>query len=220
MKPSRPLAHSYSALKQYENCPKQYYMQRISREIKPSYGEASIYGDRIHKQLEERIRDGVALPKESAAYEALAAAFAELPAEIAVEKEFTLNKELSQTGWWDADAWLRLKLDVLAIRGPEAVVADWKTGKRRVDWFQLELFSIVVMKVHQEVQQVKTSLVWLKDMKMDTHTYKREDAPALWNKLMGKVSLIENSVDKDHWPERPSGLCGWCPATKAQCRFK
>lgn len=217
---TKPLAHSYSALKLFENCPKQYYMQKISKEIKPSFGEASVYGNRIHDQLEHRLKDGTPLPTESAQYESLASAFASLPGELVAEQEFTLNKELNSTGWWSADAWLRLKLDILIIKGSTAVVGDWKTGKYRPDWFQLELFSIIVMKLYPEVQTVKASFIWLKDMRMDTQTFTRLDAPAIWAGFMAKVQRIEEALEKDKWPAKPSGLCPWCPATHAQCEFK
>ena len=215
---SKPLAHSYSALKQYENCPKQYYMQRITKEVKPSFGEASIYGNRIHEQLELRLKKGTPLPEESAKYEPLAVAFLALAGELVAEQEFTINKNLKATGWWDADAWLRAKLDILVINGTEAVVGDWKTGKYRPDFFQMELFAMLVFKLYPNVQRVKSSLIWLKDMKIDTETYTREDTHKLWEKLMGKVTRIEQSLAKDQWPPKPSGLCPWCPA-KDLCEF-
>ena len=217
---NKPLAHSYSALKQYENCPKQYQMQRITREVKPSFGEASIYGNRIHEQLELCLKGDTALPAESVQYEALVQAFASLPGQLVAEQEFTLNKELEPTGWWDADAWLRAKLDILIINGESAVVADWKTGKHRPDFFQLELFAILVFKLYPEVQTVRATFIWLKDMVMDTVVYKREDAPAIWEALMTKVQRIEHSLEKDQWPAKPSGLCPWCPLAQSQCEFR
>ena len=218
---TKPLAHSYSALKLYENCPKQYYMQKISKEIKPSFGEASIYGNRIHEQLEMRLKVGsTTLPEESIKYEPLVAAFAALPGQLVAEQEFTLNKELEPTGWWDDDAWLRAKLDILIINGPDALVADWKTGKRRPDFFQMELFAILVFKMYPDVQRVKTSLVWLKTNEIDTEQYARDEAPALWEKFYSKVGRIEASLETGKWPCKPSGLCPWCPATQRQCEFK
>ena len=38
------LTHSYSAIKMYDNCPKRYNMQRITKEVKDVQGEASLYG--------------------------------------------------------------------------------------------------------------------------------------------------------------------------------
>ena len=128
---TKPLAHSYSALKLYDNCPKQYEMQRISKVIKPSFGEASIYGNRIHEQLELRLKGEAILPDESAKYEVLAASFEAVAGELVAEQELVLTKELEPTTWWASDAWLRSKLDILILNGPDAIVADWKTGKRR-----------------------------------------------------------------------------------------
>ena len=217
---TKPLAHSYSALKQYDNCPKQYYMQRITKEVKPSFGEASIYGNRIHEQLELRLKGQAPLPDESAKYEALVRAFELMPGELVAEQEFCLNKALKPTGWWDADAWLRAKLDVLKINGALAVVADWKTGKHRPDFFQMEMFAMLVFKLYPDVQQVKASLIWLKDMKTDNQTYHRKDMDKLWVKFYSKVHRVEQSLEKNNWPCKPSGLCPYCPLTEAQCEFR
>jgi len=217
---SKPLAHSYSAIKQYENCPKQYYMQRITKEVKPSFGEASIYGNRIHEQLELNLKGESDLPAESVKYKPLVDAFAALPGELVPEQEFCLNARLEPTGWWDEDAWLRAKLDVLIVNGESAVVGDWKTGKHRPDFFQMELFAILVFKLYPDVGEVKASLIWLKSMQMDTEDYSKEDAPALWEKFYTKVNRIEQSLEKDDWPCKPSGLCPWCPCTESQCEFR
>lgn len=206
------LAHSYSSIKMFENCPKRYFHQRITKEVKDEGGEASIYGDRIHKQLEARLVHQTPLPEESARYEPLCRAFEALPGTLVAEQEYTLTQELKPTGWWDSDAWLRSKLDVLVIHNDTAVVGDWKTGKRRPDFDQLELFALQVFKHHPEVQRVKSSFVWLKDWKMDHQTYTRIDATSLWNKLFQKISRIEQALQHENWPAKPSGLCPWCPA--------
>ena len=57
------LAHSYSSMKMFENCPQRYYRQRILKDIKDEGGEASMYGERIHEMLEHRLRDNTELPK-------------------------------------------------------------------------------------------------------------------------------------------------------------
>jgi len=130
----------------------------------------------------------------------------------------TLNDSLKPTGWWDPDAWLRSKIDVLVRKGPEAIMFDWKTGKRRPDFDQLELFAVQVFKHYPEVQRVKTTFVWLKEMKMDHETYTREDMPNIWQRILSKIKRIEGSAEHNNWPAKPSGLCGWCPC-KSFCEF-
>ena len=206
------LSHSYSSIKLFENCPLRYYRQRITKDVVDEGGEASKYGERIHAFLENRLK-GSGLNAEIAQYEPLCLSVEKLAqqGELHIEKELVLTDNLTATGWWDADAWLRSKLDVLVIVGDEAVVMDWKTGKRNADQFQMQMFAAQVFKHYPDVQQVKTSLVWLKTMEMDTNTYKRSGMNAIWAEIMKRIQRIHSSLEHDNWPAKPSGLCRYCP---------
>jgi hypothetical protein len=211
------LAHSYSAIKQFENCPKQYNMQRVTKEVKATFGVEADWGNKIHEGLEVALKEGNFLG-EVKKYEPLINAFRQLDGDLFAEQEYTLNDKLEPTGWWDDDAWLRSKLDVLVLNPPLAVVADWKTGKHRPDFFQMELFAIQVFKHHPDIEEVRTSLVWLKDMVIDNAQYTKDEAPELWNKFYAKIHRIEAALKANTWPAKPSGLCPWCPA-KHLCEF-
>ena len=65
------LSHSFSAIKMYENCPKRYYHQRVLKEVKDQGGEATIWGERVHKFLEDRLAKATELPQEVARYDPL-----------------------------------------------------------------------------------------------------------------------------------------------------
>jgi len=213
------LSHSYSSIKMFENCPLNYYRQRIKKEIKDEGGEASIYGERIHAFLEARLK-GSGLDPEAAQYEPLCKSVEKLASqgELHIEMEATLTENLTPTTWWAPDAWLRSKLDVLVIIGPDAVVMDWKTGKRKADQFQMQLFAAQVFKHYPEVQRVKTSLVWLKTMEMDTHQYTRLDMNEVWGEIMRRIQRIHDAYEHGNWPARPSGLCRYCPC-RHDCDF-
>lgn len=213
------LAHSYSSLKLFENCPLRYYRQRIIKDIKDEGGEASIHGDRIHKLLEARLR-GSDLDPEISRYGPLCDAVEKLAleGELLIEHEMVLTENLTPTTWWAKDAWLRSKLDILVLKGPDAVVMDWKTGKRYPDFFQMLMFAAQVFKYYPEVQRVRSSLVWLKDLSMDTEDYDRADMARLWSQIMSKIHRIEEAVEVDNWPARPSGLCRYCPA-RHDCKY-
>ena len=213
------LAHSYSSITLYENCPLRYYRQRILKDVVDGGGEASKHGERIHAFLENRLK-GTDLPQEIINYEPLCKSVERIASngELHIEKELVLNDNLTPTGWWDADAWLRSKLDVLVITGNDAVVMDWKTGKRKVDFFQMQIFAAQVFKHYPHVQRVKTSLVWLKTMEMDTEQYNRIDINTVWAEIMKRIQRIHTSLEHDNWPAKPSGLCRFCPA-RHDCDF-
>lgn len=215
------LAHSYSALKLYENCPLRYYRQRIKKDVVDQGGPASIAGQRIHEQLEERLRSGAELPDETRENEWAVKIIESKPNwTVHPEQEMTLNKKLRPTGWWDADAWFRGKIDVLMLNEPKtkAIVLDWKTGKRRPDLFQMEIFAAMVFAHYESVTHVETALVWLKDRTLDRLSVTREELPHIWAEIMKKIVRIEASLDKDKWPAKPSGLCPYCPA-RPTCKY-
>jgi len=213
------LSHSYSSIKLFENCPLRYYRQRIAKDVVDEGGEASLYGERIHAFLEARLK-GSGLEPEAAQYEPLCQSVEKLAqrGELHIEKELVLNDELLPTGWWSPDAWLRSKLDVLIIIGTDAFVMDWKTGKPKTDQFQMQMFAAQVFKHYPEVQRVKTSLVWLKTMELDTEVYAKVHMHKLWTEILKRIQRIEAAYQHANWPAIPSGLCRYCPC-RHDCDF-
>jgi RecB family exonuclease len=214
------LSHSYSSIKLYENCPLRYYRQRILKDVVDEGGEASKHGERIHAFLENRLKTDQLLPQEVAHYEPLCAMVERIAhgGQLEIEKELVLTENLTPTGWWDSDAWLRSKLDVLVINGNDAIVMDWKTGKRKADFFQMQMFAAQVFKHYPEVVRVKTILVWLKTLEQDTETYNRININEVWAEIMKRIQRIHSSVEHDNWPAKPSGLCRYCPC-RHNCDF-
>lgn len=212
------LTHSFSSLKMYENCPKRYYYQRISKEVKDTGSDATYYGERVHEALEHRLESKVDLTEETKAYEPLCAMIEGLGGTLHVEQKLCLSENLTATGWWDDDAWLRSILDVLVIKDNTAIVFDWKTGKRRPDFTQLEMFALQVFRHHPDIDNVKSCFIWLKDMTMDSDTYHRTNSDDMWVGLLSRVERIKQSAEHGKWPPKPSGLCRYCPA-KNICEY-
>lgn len=212
------LTHSYSSIKLFENCPLRYYKQRITKEVRDEGGEASKHGERVHKALEDRIKGGVPLPPELEKHEPLCRAVESMGGKVEAEKELVLNWDLQPTGWWSDDAWLRSKLDIYVSIGHKAVIMDWKTGRRKPDFFQLEISAVQAFIHNPELRVVNTSFVWLKDGAIDAEIYKRENFAELLRKITDKTKRIEDAVYEDIWPPKPSGLCAYCPA-KSNCAF-
>lgn len=215
------LSHSFSSIKLFENCPLRYYHQRIAKTVTDQGGEASLHGERIHKFLEERLKGVIEeLPSEARKLEPVVDTIVTMVGDGAlfVEQEMTLNPGLEPTGWWDSDAWIRSKLDVLIIKGQSAIVMDWKTGKRRPDFTQLELFALQVFSHYPDVNLVTSTFVWTQDMATDREVYRRSEAHQHWKSLLDRIRRIEVSLENDNWPAKPSGLCRYCPC-KDFCEY-
>lgn len=209
------LAHSFSSLSMFENCPAQYNYVRILKAVQNVGGEATVWGERIHKQLEDRLNGTIdALPPESSSMEGYVQAIrmAAEGASLKVEREATLNEALEPTGWFSSDAWMRSKLDVEIVRQDTAFVFDWKTGKRRPKWEQLELFALQVFQHYPEVDKVGTMFIWLKEGAADKKMFTRKMAPGMWGRLLERTHRVEKAVEANVWPAKPSGLCPYCPA--------
>jgi ATP-dependent exoDNAse (exonuclease V) beta subunit len=214
------LTHSYSAIKLFENCPLRYYRQRVTKEVKDEDNEYTLYGSRIHKALENKLAKQEDLPKDMQKYEPLCDAItrAAVGGDLLVEYQMTLNGNLEPTGWFAKDAWLRSVLDVLVVKNDRAIVLDWKTGKRRPDFFQMQIFAAQVFKVYPDVTTVDTSLVWLQTMAQDQERFERKDANLLWRDILGRIKRIELAAENDTWTAKPSGLCKFCPC-RHDCEY-
>lgn len=47
---------------------------------------------------------------------------------------------------------------------------------------------------------------------MDTEVYYRNDVNKVWAEIMKRIQRINDSLEHDNWPAKPSGLCRYCPA--------
>lgn len=215
---SKAPAWSFSSLNDYQNCPRSYQLKRVLKVVPNVETEAMRHGTIQHEHLEFRVAKGTTLPPELQWMEPHIKTMEESGAKMVAEQAVGLTKGLTPTGFFAKDVWCRGKLDLTLQYEDSSTVLDWKTGKRKFDSDQLMLFAGFEMAARPEIDKVKTGYVWLKEKKIDSETFTRKDLPTIWGHFMPKVERVERSYEKDEWPAKPSGLCGWCNATKAQCK--
>lgn len=210
------LAHSHTALKDFENCPLAYYHKRVVKDVKDPPSKYAQDGEEIHKHLELAVRDGTPLPDRPVGGENLQryaplVSLIRSKGQVECEVEIALTRELTPTTWFATDAWLRGKLDLRVMSSPTKVwIGDWKSGKRKPDFDQLELFFLMALAANPEIEEATCSFLWLKTDAIDSETYTKSDAPDLWAKHLGRIKKIERCVEAENWPARPSGLCNYC----------
>lgn len=209
---------SYSSLNTFTNCPRQYQLTKVTGKLVQQETEQMRWGTEVHKHLENRVVEHTPLPDYLNHLEPLVMKLMS-KGEVTAETKRAIDNEFQPCGWEDRSAWCRGIVDVSRRTGKTKWVGDWKTGRRRQDSDQLMLFAALEMHHDPTIEEVTTSFIWLKEKKLDTAYYKRDQLTAIWNHFMPKVIRLETAFEKDHWPARPSGLCGWCPATKQHCEF-
>jgi hypothetical protein len=222
---STPRPWSYSALNNFENCPRQFHETRVLKRVSTPRSEQLVWGDRVHKMLEHLFRTNPGrdnMPESVKGWGKVVGPLLEaarLADKVLVEEDFALTRELTRTGTFAADVWVRSKADLVLLYGRKAVVVDWKTGKRKDDSVQLRLSAAILMAAYPEVDTVETMFVWLADdCSIDRQTLTRVDVPAIWAELTPRVSAFEASFVADNFPPRQSGLCrAHCPVMT--CEF-
>ena len=201
-------AWSFSGIKQFQHCPKQYYHYRVAKDVKEDKTTTD-YGTLFHTAAEEYIRDGKALsPAFMYAKEALDWLKA-LPGEKHCEYKMALTKDFEPVAFFHDQAWLRTVADLLVVNGDKAYILDYKTGKsaKYADTGQLELMALTVFKFFPEVKQIKAGLLFVLANAFVKDKFSRQDEPKLWEKWLVEYKKMQAAYIHDRWNPKQSGLC-------------
>lgn len=207
------LSFSHTALKDFANCPLAFYHKRILKDVAFVQSDSARWGEEVHKHFENRVKGEAELPFTLAAFEPVLSKFD--GKEVKTEFMLCVNESLQPTDWFADDAWIRCIVDVGVWLSPTEVwLGDYKTGKRRPDFDQLKLSSLLLWQHYPEIQKCTTSFLWTQDKKLDTEVFHRSDANKLWEEVISKIRRIYKARDSEQWPARPSGLCNYCDVRK------
>lgn len=220
---------SFSRLGTFESCPAKFDYLYVTKSVKDQDNEFTIYGTRVHTALENYGRarvtseDAARAVSESEDFGddirkhlSLVDKAVGLGGTAYFEHQMALTRDKKPCDWFGADVWLRGIADVLVVRGDTAWCLDWKTGKPKENPTQLQLFAALVFAHFPEVQEVRTSFIWLNHDDATNSIYKRAMEPHLWVALEPRFLRVQEVVDLGVYPTKPSGLCRYCPA-KAVC---
>lgn len=214
----KPVPWSYSSLQQYETCPRRFYLTRIAKVVSEPQTEATTEGRRVHEALEKAVAGTRTLPESYAKYQPIVDKLRGTHGVRMLEYKFALTSSLAPCDYWDQQVWVRGVLDVGIVRKTEAIVLDYKTGKRKVDMDQLRLFTLAALSLWPTVEKVKTGYVWLQAGSMDVEVFPRESKIEIHRDFAGRVHRMETSDKNNDWPPRPSGLCkSYCPVGFSLC---
>ena len=219
--------HSPSSIKLFQNCPKRYFHERIMGDIDPTIitnTAAADRGNELHAQFEHGAKTGE-WPDSHPQVEAWYAEQAQHYPKVALERKLALDRDFEPCQFEGEYVWVRGIADVIFYDPElrEALVVDYKTGKRRNGEHTLQLaFYALATFIHggKDVDLVTTDVYWTEDNVHETKRYRRytngrSNVDKLADLIRNACEHVEGAVE---FPAKPTGLCrGFCPVSS--CKF-
>jgi len=209
---------SFSSLKDFINCPKQYYHTKVAKDFVKKTTDNMLYGTAVHKACEDYVRDGVPLAKNYERFKRQLDALLEIKGTKYCEHEMALTREREPCAFDSETRWVRGIVDLLIVDDEDAFIVDYKTGSNRYpDPKQLKLMALMTYAHFPKVERIKAGLLFVMHNTFVTEEYARSDINKLWSNFLPTLDQLQVAYENDMWFAKPSGLCGWCPVSN--CKF-
>ena len=209
---------SFSGLKDFINCPKQYYEVKVAQNFVKKVTEKMLYGTEVHKALEDYAREGKELPIFYTRYKPLIDTLLTIPGERYLEYKMALTEDKKPCDFDAPDYWVRGIVDFMVLDGETAYIVDYKTGSNRYpDMKQLKLMSLMTFAHFPQVKHVKAGLLFVAHDNFMPEEYTIEQSEQMWGVFAPDIARLKHSFESDSWPPNPTPLCRWCPVVS--CEF-
>lgn len=217
-------AWSYSSLKQFKTCPRQYHEVRVLKKYPREENDTQRYGTALHLAAEEFVKDGKPLPPEFAFLEPTLAALLRKRGRHLCEHKMGVRADGTACDFFAPDVWSRGVADLLIIDDEDmtAWVFDYKSGSDKYpDTDQLKLMALMVFAHFPVVRQVKGALLFVLKDTMAKYRASLEDVDAGWWYFRNDVAKLEAAHATGVWNPKQSGLCRkYCPVLDCEMNGK
>ena len=202
---------SYSALKNFETCPRRYYNYNVAKDVKEPMSDALVQGNALHAAFEARVAKGTPLPLGMGMHEGLLAKLAAAQGDVYTERKLGLASDFSPTTFFGKNVWFRTVLDYTNVLNDRATVIDYKTGRPADDMTQLQLAAVTMFAHAAKVNKVNVALAFVAHDQIERATFTRQDTTEIWGEILPRVSRLVEARQTQNYPPKPGGLCRkWC----------
>ena len=214
---SKHIALSYSRLSTYELCPKKFKASYIDKNYPDESGKACfVKGKKKHSQLENYINfkvDPTIIPVrydgDVKAASSMVDKLINNGYSISAEHQLAVDLDFNEASWFDKSVMYRAICDFIAIRGDEATIGDWKTGKFR-DYDgsktgQLHLSAAIVFSLYPNINTITAAYFFIEHKQTVMRRFTRD--MDLRTPFLESFDTVNN--DKTFEPVRNS-YCHWC----------
>ena len=131
-----------------------------------------------------------------------------------VEEQWAFTDEWEETGWFDNDAWCRVKMDVAWRKGGHGVFVDYKTGKMRDEHDeQADLYAVAMLVRFPNLRTVRGEFWYVDQDSIQPYEYDAAEIERLkeeWNRRGTVITTAEE------FPFNPGRHCRWCAYARDQ----
>jgi hypothetical protein len=213
---------SYSALKLFETCPRKYEAEKITKEVKFTDNESTLYGKALHEAAELYVRDGTPLPAKFGYIKSSLDTLLKIPGERHCELKLGLRKEdgrLIGCDFFDKDCYFRGIADLVVCSGPVGYVVDYKTSKnaKYADPRQLALMAACLFAKFPQLEKIKGALLFVVAGDVIKSSYTADRGFDIFGELHQTITRMEAAYESGVFNASPNGLCGrWCGTTSCE----
>ena len=209
---SLPGAWSYSSLKKFKTCPKQFAEVKVYKNFtEPPFTEATLYGSSFHEAAEHYVRDGTPLPEAFSYVKPHLDTLRSIEGTKLCEHKMGLTQQLEPCDFSAKDVWCRGVADLLIVNEETGIarIVDYKTGKsaKYADTAQLELMALMVFKHFPTIRRVRAGLLFVVANDFKRADYDRTYEKNYWRQWMQDIGRLEGAYKSGVWNPNPSGLC-------------
>lgn len=149
--------------------------------------------------------------------------------EPTIEKQYAVDRNFKEVGFFDKDAYIRGVFDLWAYdeRNKRLLIVDHKTnkaclGKKAVwEYPQLNLYIVMLTKMFNlDWDSAYIALHFLRHGKVVSAWVTREEMDVFFKKYTHLLTVLEERIvscyERNDWPTCPGFYCNWC-GFKGEC---
>lgn len=203
---------SYSGLKDYSNCPKQYHEVKVLKRFSKRPTQEMLYGTQVHTALENYVKDGSPLAKNYERYKKQLDPLREMSGVKYPEHRMAITYDKEPCTFGAKNYWARGIADLLVVDDDQGFIVDYKTGSNKYpDPKQLQLMALMAFAHFPELQHIKAGLLFVAHEHFVTSEYSRKKIDEYWQDFYWELERMRLSYENGSWQANPTPLCGWCP---------
>jgi len=205
---------SYSGLKDFVNCPRQYNEVKVLKRYEKKATVEMRYGTQVHSALEDYVKEGKPLAKNYEHFGKQLDPLRDMEGVKYPEYRMALTINRQPCTFGAKDYWVRGIADLMVVDGDQGYIVDYKTGSNKYpDPKQLQLMALMGFEYFPEVTHFKAGLLFVAHNDFVTSEYRREKIDKYWDDFAPQLKRLQLSYENDVWQENPTPLCGWCPVS-------